>query len=398
MVEEKETSLNLIYRILIPVMNVAVMTAVSFITGFELELFIRNLIIVGLLTILLMYVVESDYKDGFFIFNNTHFIKRYIITYCLCALVAGVCAFIPSSGWIYLAVFVSLGVYSSRMCGFVSGFLLLCMSILLSGESAFLLIEYAIPGIMGIILFSKINNELKLVYPMLVSVLFQYLMICNGQLLLINKTANLAMFVMPLVNVLLSVIILLFTVKILSVNFSYEVSDRLLDVIDLEFELLTDLKNASKNDYDHSIFTAVLCSKMAVKIGLSEPLTKALGYYHRIGVIRGDNSWESVQDILNQHDIPQEVIDLLKEYMNPEKELKSRETVVLLFADTVVSSVKYLFEKNRDVVIDYDKLINSIFDKKIESGVISNSKISYEDINIMREVLVGERLFYDFLK
>lgn len=398
MEEERETSFNFIYKILIPIVNLIVLTGASFILGFELELYVRNLIIIGLISIALIYVLDADYREGRFLFSNAFFLNRFFVTYLICAIGAGICAFLPSYGWIYLAMFVALALFSSMMGGFIAGFLLLCMSILLSGESAFLLIEYAIPGIMGILLFSRITNELKIIYPILVSVLFQYLMICNGQLLLVNKTANAYMFVMPLINVIITVIMLLFAVKVLSVTFSYEVSDRLLDVIDLEFELLTELKNASKDDYDHSIFTAVLCSKMALRLNLSEPLTKALGYYHRIGAIRGDNSWSSVNDILTSHDIPSEVVGLLEEYMNSERELKSKEVVVLLFADTVISSVKYLFDKNKDVTIDYEKLITSIFDKKIESGIISNSKISYEDINIMREVLIGERLFYDFLK
>jgi len=87
----------------------------------------------------------------------------------------------------------------------------------------------------------------------------------------------------------------------------------------------------------------------------------------------------------------------LKEYLDG-SEIKSREIAVLLFADTVISSIKYLFSKNKDTDIDYDKLINKIIDKKLESGILSNSRVSFEDMNIIRNALVDEKLFYDFLR
>ena len=48
--------------------------------------------------------------------------------------------------------------------------------------------------------------------------------------------------------------------------------------------------------------------------------------------------------------------------------------------------------------LDYPKLISAIFKKKLESGIIDYSNISFEEIQEMKKILVEEKLYYDFLR
>ena len=171
-----------------------------------------------------------------------------------------------------------------------------------------------------------------------------------------------------------------------------------MDINDPKWQLLVDLKTASKDEYYHAIHTAYLCDRIARKLTLDDAVVKACGYYHRIGMLKGENSWENVEEILNENQFPSAVKSILKEYIDKSEQIISKETVVLLFSDTVISSIQYLFSKNPQVVLDYDKLIDAIFRKKIESGIIDYSHISMGEIQEMKKILIEERLYYDFLR
>ena len=398
MEEIKGLKFKRIFEILAIILSVVSIGLVSYLLNKTIIDIVKNEIIIIMLDIALVFAIEFDILKDRLLFNNKYFINRYYILYFIFFIISLICAVLPSDGWIYICIFISLALFSSTNIGFISGVQLLTISVLLSDNSGIAYIEYIIPGIIAIMLFSTINNEINVIRPIIISLFFQFLMICICEILLANKEFSFVLFLIPLINIMISFIILIFVLKMVLFTFIYESSDRLLDVIDLEFDLLTQLKNTSKEEYDNSIFTAALCSKIANNIGLSESLIKACGYYYHIGVIRGDNSWEMVNSILNDHDIPQEVIDLLKEYLDENTVVKSKETVVLLIADTVISSIRYLFLKDKDSKIDYDKLINAIIDKKIESGLFDDSKISFEDIKIIKNTLVSEKLFYDFLR
>lgn len=398
MEEIKESKFKKIYEIIIAIANIFSVTLISVLMNNDIVTVVKNVIIISILTIALVFVFNMDILKDNLLYNNKYFIKRYFISYLAFLIIAIICAYLPVEGWIFICVFITLSLFSSVNIGFVSGMTLLTVSILLSQNTGLAYLEYAIPGLIGIILFSSLDNDFNVLRPIVISISFQFLTICLGEILIANKAFSFLLFLIPFINVLISFIVLLFVLKMVSFSFIYEASDRLLDVIDLEFELLTELKNTSKEEYDSVIFTAALCSKLANSLGLSESLVKACGYYYHIGVIRGDNSWDTVYDILINHKIPDEVIELLREYLDENTPIKSKETVVLLIADTVISSIKYLFSKDKDAKIDYERLILAVFDKKITTGMISDSKISFEDINIMKKTLINEKLFYDFLR
>ena len=97
-------------------------------------------------------------------------------------------------------------------------------------------------------------------------------------------------------------------------------------------------------------------------------------------------------------DISHEKLDKSFQYLDPEEQLVDREVIVLLFADTMISSIDYLFSKDKNVQLDYPKLIQTIFKRKMESGILDHSEICLGDLQKMKKILVDERLYYDFLR
>lgn len=171
-----------------------------------------------------------------------------------------------------------------------------------------------------------------------------------------------------------------------------------MDINDPECKLLVELKAFSKEEYYHAIHTAYLCDRIAKRLMLDDAVVKACGYYHRIGMLKGENSWDNVNHILQEYHFPVEVQNVLKEYIDKSEKIISRETVVLLFCDTVISSISYLFSKDSKIEMDYQKIIGAIFKKKLESGIIDYSRLSFGELQEMKQILVEEKLYYDFLR
>lgn len=76
----------------------------------------------------------------------------------------------------------------------------------------------------------------------------------------------------------------------------------------------------------------------------------------------------------------------------------SKEAAVLLFADTMISTLRYLFSENPEKIVDYPELVRMIFEKVMESGELQNSRISLWELEEIKKILVEEEKYYEFLR
>jgi membrane-associated HD superfamily phosphohydrolase len=167
---------------------------------------------------------------------------------------------------------------------------------------------------------------------------------------------------------------------------------------DPECPVLVELKNKSKSEYYQAVHTAYLSDKIAKRLGLDNMAAKTCGYYHKIGTLRGENSWEAIHKVCQEYRFPAPAVALLKEYTDRESSLTSKEAIVVLFADTLVASLLYIFSKDPTVKPDYDQIIDAVYEKKLESGIIDKSMVTVGDMKVIRQMLKEEHLYYDFLR
>ena len=297
-----------------------------------------------------------------------------------------------------MAVFVGLMLFGNQIIGLLAGSTLLMITILLQGGSSSYFFVYFISGIVGIIVFSYVNDTFKIWLPLLISLLIQLVCLSIEEVLFVNEVLSLQMFILPIANLLISLVLLMILLKFFSFSIIYKMRDQYMDINDPECALLVELKNCSKEEYYHAIHTAYLCDRIAKKINYDDAVVKACGYYHRIGIIKGKNNWENVQEILQENHFPLEVQNILQEYLDKSDKILSRETVLLLFCDTVISAISFLFSKDSKAELDYQKIISTIFKKKIESGMIDYSSVSLGELQEMKKILMEEKLYYDFLR
>ena len=399
-VEEKSSAINIdvamrkLQEVILFLMTGAATGLAAWLYG-KTVIEITGVVVLALLGVSgVIFAIEQSQEADFFLFDNKEHLGRFLVLYLLALAGSLVFPLLPAGGWPYLAAFIGLMLFSNQIVGLSSAAVLLLVTCLLytgnNGNIAFYV--YFVGGLAGIVVFSYLNVSFKVGLPILVSLMVQMVCLAVQEVLLVNEQLKLQLFLIPALNLLVSLILLLILLKYFSFSIIYKNRDLFMDINDPECPLLVELKNASKEEYYHAVHTAYLCDRIAKRLKLDDAMVKACGYYHRIGIIKG----EVTQFILEENRFPQQVKDVLREYLDSTEQMVSKETIILLFSDTVITSISYLFSKDPQIEIDYPKIINGIFKKRVESGMIDQSNLTFGEFQEM--ILLEERLYYDFLR
>ncbi len=376
-------------------------------TGLASWLYNRSVVEISGIVILVLpgicgviFSMEQSVENDTFLFDNRYHLWRFTVLYLIALVGSLAFPMLPEGGWPFLAVFIGLMLFSNQTIGIFAGTVLLMISGMLHGGSECYIsfFVYFVGGLVGIIVFSYVNTSFKIGLPLVISLMVQMVCLSVQEVLYVNEQLKMQMFLIPAVNLLVCLILLLVILKYFSFSIVYKNQDLYMDINDPECPLLVELKNASKEEYYHAVHTAYMCDRIAKRLNLDAAVVKACGYYHRIGILKGENTWENIQLIMEENRFPQRVREVLKEYADSTEPMISKETIVLLFSDTIISSISYLFSKDPQIQLDYPKVIGGIFKRRVESGVIDRSDLTFGELQEMKKILVEEKLYYDFLR
>ncbi len=395
----KENKLFRLQEAIIILLTIIVSGAAAWLYGKNIYEIVKIIILIMIACGCMFFVIEVSKQKQLFLYDNDENFHRFTFLY-LFFLVAGVALpLLPEGGWPCLVIFVSLMLFSDQLIGMCAGSTLLLITIMLSGsENADIFVIYFLCGIAGGMMFSYLTESFKVGLPLLISLLMQFLGLCIHEVLMVNESLHIQMFIIPAGNVMICLILLMIILRYFSFTVINKARDIYMDINDPECPLLVKLKEYSKDEYYHAIHTAYLCDRIAKKLGFNDAAAKAGGYYHKIGIINGENNWENTKQILEENQYPEMVLNILKEFLDKQEQIVLKETVVLLMADTVISSISYLFSKDSAAKIDYEKLVQAVFKKKTEGGLLNNSNISIGELEEMKKILTEEKLYYDFLR
>lgn len=359
---------------------------------------IRNTVMVMAGTGTVVFAFAMSEINELFVYRNEGKYGRFALMY-LGGLVASIfLPYLPVIGWPFLVIFVLLGVFSNGVTGLIAGSVCLLISVNLAGGNFAIFWMYFISGVVGTLVFSMLNEEFRVGLPMFISLLILTLCLTANVILFSQEQLSAVQFLIPVINLMVCCILLLISLKVFSSTVIHRNREKYMDINDPEFPLLVQLKEMSKEEYYHAVHTAYLSDRISKRLKLDDAAAKACGYYHRIGRLKGENTWENVCAVCNEYHFPPNTKKILKEYVDDSEKLVSKETVVVLFADCIVSSILYLFEKDPKAELDYAQIINTVFDKKLETDELWDSEISLSQIREMKKIFIEEKLYYDFLR
>lgn len=336
--------------------------------------------------------------NGFFIYHNETKYGRFALMYIISLAASVLLPYLPVSGWPFMVIFVLLGVFSNGMTGLAAGSICLLLAVNYSGGDYAIFLLYFISGLAGILMFSTLDDDFHVGLPILISMLILMLSLTANVVLFAQQQLSVAQFMIPAVNLMTCCILLLISLKMFSSTVIHRYREKYMEINDPECPLLVQLKDMSKDEYYHAVHTAYLGDRIAKRLNLDDAAVKACGYYHRIGKLRGENNWENVSAICREYHFPPHTRKILKEYVDADEKVVSKETIVVLFADCIVSSILYLFAKDPKAELDYEQLIDTVFQKKLETDELWENEISLAQIREMKKIFIEEKLYYDFLR
>ncbi|MCR5338567.1 MAG: HDIG domain-containing protein [Lachnospiraceae bacterium] len=334
---------------------------------------------------------------GSWLYDNDRHKYRFVIVFLAGLVIALVQAFVSLPVfWLMMPVAIALFLCSGTYQAVGGYMLLLLMTDQLAAMSAATFAAYAMIGIAGMLLFTFLDENFLFGLPLLCALLLQTLVLL-GIAFAAEGRLTLQSLLFAAISLGVGFLLLTFCLKYLSSGVLHRESDIYDRINDPEFTLLVQLKEKNQRAYYHAIHTAHFCEKLAGLIGADVALCKAGGYYHKIGKMRGESNISHALDIAAEYDFPPQLRRLLKEYGAQNTPLRSKEAAIVLLSDAMVSSVMFLFEKNKNATLNYEQIAAVVFKQQLESHVLDDCVITMEELTTIRECFAGEKLYYDFL-
>lgn len=353
---------------------------------------IRNLVLVSMGILVVIFLLLSEKK-----MYGKGRAARFFIIFTICLVSISFLPNIPATGWFFPAVFLALSVFSTPLIGLVSGIILLMMTVMMAGVSYGIFFLYMMSGIATIVLFAQLDERYQYGIPLMISCMFFVVILSGVVIFYLAEEITFESFIIPGFNLFMNLLFIIFVLKVFSKLEMHRYREVYQSINDQEYELMKELKKKTNSSYMNAIHTAYLCDRIAKEMQYNTDLAKAGGYYHKIGKIYGENSEENIGKIAEEHHFPEELTELLSEYVKKQP-FHTKEGAVVGVSDAIITMINYLIKKKKVENPNYEEVIDAIFEKKMQDGSFNCCPLTYGEIVQIRKILKGETLYYDFLR
>lgn len=318
--------------------------------------------------------------------------------------------------------------------------ILMCAIMIPLPQMAQFLVIQMLIGFMCIFSLRNLSERSQLVYCSLL-ILLTYIVTYTGWILCTEGNVSLIVengrlyvyFCINFIFVTFAYLLVYVCEKVF--GFISEVS--MIELSNTNRPLLQQLSEVAPGTFQHSMQVSTLVVSAANRIGANAALVRTGALYHDIGkmvnpVFFTENQVEGIDphagltekesakmiighvaegvQIAKKHKLPQQIIDFIEthhgtgkakyfynSYVNkhPEEEVDpqdfsypgpnpfTRETALLMMADTVEAASRSLKDNSKEAISD---LVNRLIDTQISDGLFKNAPITFKDIELAKEV------------
>lgn len=153
--------------------------------------------------------------------------------------------------------------------------------------------------------------------------------------------------------------------------------------------LLKRIREYSEALYQHSAMIGDISERAANLIGADPTLAKAGGLYHEVGKIIGKDYIEEGQKIADEYAFPNALKEILRQHNIKHEKPASVEAAIVMLTDNVLSTVEYII-KTGDNKFTSDKIIDNIFQMRMDKGTFDESGLSLKDYKVLKEFYQNE--------
>ncbi len=398
-----QKTLWMVFMLLLSILLIAV--AAYFYGKSIRDIFMLVLIVAACFGTVVFSLVQSEIFGTLHYDNGSHY-ARFAVTFILSAAVSCLLPSLKDEAWAVPSLALALSLFSNTVTGVTAYAGLLGVCAYLASEDILVFIIYFIMGIIFAILFEKLDEDYKTGAPMFVAMLL-YIVAMGAKLMLENRgLVDEDTLVLVAINIFVTFIVMLAVLRFYCAVAIDREKGKYLAINDQEYKLLAKYKEEDSKLYYNAIHTAYFAEKTARLLHMDVDVAKNGGYYHKIIAMECQKREKTLEEICAENKFPPKAVQLLQEYNYKSQPIKMRETVAVYIADSVVSAIMYLIEKDRasqdkpdsaHPSTDYAKVAVGVLRRKIDSGTLADSDISLADIKQLEKIYTGEKLYYDFL-
>lgn len=371
---------------------------VSYLYGNIRAVNIRNTVFALFFALLLCFVYMYLIKAGKMDYDNGDHPYRFLFTYLVAFALSMILPLIDQTGWPFMCFCVAISLFTNSLLGIYSATGLLAFTVMISDRgdiSAFLV--YFLACFIACLLFQDIENNFKVGGSIAISAILMFVFETAGFVIFVNRELSAEEFIIPLVNVLVNVLVLFLCLKYFNEKVANRYRNKYLELNDQGYSVLLELKERSAEEYYRSIHTAYLVERIANSIGCDVDVAKNCAYYHRIKKAFG-YSPEDCRDFVEKHQFPPKAAMVLLDFLSKDPKVDSKEAGIVYLADKFISSIQMIFKKDSKAKVDYGELLETIISKDYIRKNLVNSDLSIKDCRLLKEVILKETLYYDFLR
>lgn len=158
------------------------------------------------------------------------------------------------------------------------------------------------------------------------------------------------------------------------------------DIISPDYELCSRMREYSEPLYRHSMRVSNLGRGACDELGGDALLVQAAGLYHEIGRIRDEDVYiEEGLELCKAYHFPERLLEVISQHSTAFEKPRSVEAAVLMLTDCIVSTNEYLEKTGKRSGITDDKLVSIIFQNRVDKGNLSESGITNEQLDVLKQ-------------
>lgn len=161
-------------------------------------------------------------------------------------------------------------------------------------------------------------------------------------------------------------------------------------------ELIKRMKDESLALYYHSSEVAEVSKEAAHFIKCNYRLAYAGGMVHDIGKLRGKDYIREGLKLANEYGMNRALKAIIVEHNVKYRNPKSKESAIVMLADSVVTSIEHLKRENKEV--DESKIIENVFRIRIMSDALNESSFTVTEFAMVKQAFLSHYGFNDELE
>lgn len=166
-------------------------------------------------------------------------------------------------------------------------------------------------------------------------------------------------------------------------------------ILDPNFSIRSEIKSFSKKDYEHAKRVSYFSGMAAKMIGADIYVAVAGGLYYRYPKIYNKRVTKKSIKILENKCVPDEVIQIIKEYDTSNFPPSSKESAIVNIVDNVITRNELAEEKGIESGWNNDMIIYQALNQLSQDGTYDNSGLSMNEYLRIRDYLIKENLLID---